>query len=116
MKYRVTPFCLSQSIAMSDPMATFSHEDRHTVQALSDYEERPALEFGADDADAACERTWATYQNIDESRQCPDGGRSLMVGDMVRVECAGTVTWWICCSVGWARTVEPTSEAQRIEK
>lgn len=93
MLYRVTPFCLSQNIVMADAMATLAREERHTVQALDDYEERQTIEFGADDADAACERAWTTFQNIDETHQCPDGGRSLMVGDMVRVQCGGTITW-----------------------
>jgi len=115
MLYRVTPFCLSQNIVMADAMATLAREERHTVQALDDYEERQTIEFGADDADAACERAWTTFQNIDETHQCPDGGRSLMVGDMVRVQCGGTITWWICCSFGWTQTVEPGAEAQRIE-
>lgn len=115
MQYRVTPFCLSQAIAMSDPMATLARENRHTVQAISNYDERPAIEVDVEDAHAACECAWATYQNIDETRQCPDRGRSLMVGDMVRVEGAGEVTWWICCSIGWTQTVEPSNEAQPIE-
>ena len=114
MKYRVTPFCLGRSILMTDAMASLAREDRHTVQALRSYDERPTIEADVEDAHAACERAWGAYQNIDEDQQCPDGGRSLMVGDMARVECGSTVSWWICCSIGWTKTVAPTDEVQSI--
>ena len=114
MKYRVTPFCLSSATLMADSMASLARDERHTVQPLSGYNERPAIEADVEDAHAACERAWTTYQNLDDDHQCPDGGRSLMVGDMARVECGEDVTWWICCSIGWTETVAPTDEAQRI--
>ena len=75
----------------------------------------PTIEADVEDAHAACERAWGAYQNIDEDQQCPDGGRSLMVGDMARVECGSTVSWWICCSIGWTETVAPGNDPQRIE-
>ena len=115
MKYQVTPLCLTDAILMADPMAMLARGGRHTVQAISSYEERPAIEADVEDAHAACERAWGAYQNLDEDQQCPDGGRSLMVGDMTRVEAGEDTTWWICCSVGWEQTVAPSEEAQRIE-
>jgi len=114
MKYRVTPFCLTSVTLIADSMASIAREERHTVQPLSGYDERPAIEVDVEDAHAACERAWTTYQNLDYDHQCPDGGRSLMVGDMARVECGEDVTWWICCSIGWTETVVPTDEVQRI--
>ena len=116
MQYEVTPFCLSQAIITADSMATLAREERHTVQALKNYDERQTIVAEADDAHAACESAWKAFQNIDEEWMTPDGGRSLMVGDMVRVQCGGTFTWWICCSFGWTQTVEPGTESQRIEK
>ena len=115
MKYRVTPFCLSHATLMADPMASLARDDRHTVQAIGGYDERPAIDTDAEDAHAACAHAWGAYQNLDEDHRCPDGGRSLMVGDMVRVECSDETTWWICCSFGWTETVAPADESRRIE-
>lgn len=115
MQYQITPFCLSQAIIMADSMATLAREDRHTVRALNNYDERQTIVAEADDAHAACECAWKAFQNIDEDWKTPDGGRSLMVGDMVRVQLGDTTTWWICCSFGWTETVAPTDEAQKIE-
>jgi hypothetical protein len=114
MKYRVTPFCLGRAILAIDAMASLAREGRHTVQALSAYDERPTIEVEAVDIHAACEAAWATYQNVDEDRKCPDGGRSLMVGDMARVEADSVTHWMICCSIGWTETVVPSDEVQRI--
>lgn len=116
MKYNVTPLCLTREITSADPMATFATDEKHTVQAITSYEERQTIEADVSDAHDACEQAWKVFQNIDENWKTPDGGRSLMVGDMVRLESEEGREWWICCSMGWAQTVEPGSQAQRIEK
>ena len=114
MQFKITPFCLTHKSIMADPMATFASESRHMIQPLSGYEERQTIVVDAEDAHAACEMAWQTFQNIDENWQTPDRGRSLMVGDMVRLENEKATTWWICCSFGWTQTLEPGENIKRI--
>lgn len=119
MKYHVTPYCMTRAILTSDPMAMLARENRHTVHPLSSYEKRQMIEVDAADEHAACECAWSTFQNLDDDHLCPDGGRSLMVGDMVEVVCVdeqrgGHFSWWICCSFGWTETIAPRDEKQEI--
>ncbi len=116
MKFLVTPLAMSEEIFLKDPMASFARPDSHTVQAISDYENRPETEVEADEILAACEKVWTMFQNIDEDHLCPDDGRSLMVGDMLKVTDEDDKTsYWICCSFGWTQTLKPTNEAVRVE-
>ena len=115
MAFKVTPFCMTEALLRRDPMAMLAREERHTVHVVADYDERPTIDSGAADAHGACEHAWATFQNIDENWQTPDGGRSLMVGDMARVtDEDGNTTWWICCSMGWAETMAPNEDAMLV--
>lgn len=115
MPFTVTPFCMSRKLLERDPMAMMAKEERHTVHVVSDYDERQTIEADVADAHAACEKAWTVFQNVDEDWRTPDGGRSLMVGDMARVtDASGAKTWWICCSFGWAETVAPNEDAMQI--
>lgn len=108
MMFTATPYTLSRSVFLRDPMATLARGGRHVVEKLEDYDLRPAVEADVADAHDACERLWVTYQNIDEGRRTPDGGRSLMTGDMALVlDGEGVESWWICCSIGWKATIAP---------
>lgn len=113
----VTPFTLNETSLYGDPMATLARGGRHIVQAVSGYDERESFTVDVAEQHDACEEAWKRYQNIDESRRTPDGGRSLMTGDMMRVvDEAQTATWWICCSIGWEQTREPGAERVEINK
>ena len=114
MKYIMTPFCLTRDIMMKDPMATFARPEKHVVQPLSGYEERQTIEIEEDSDLSACENIWNVFQNLTEDHLTPDGGRSLMVGDMVRMNKDGEVSWWICCSFGWEKTVAPNELRQEV--
>jgi hypothetical protein len=116
MKFTVTPHALGRDVLTRDPMATLARGSRHIVQRLGDYDVRPAIEADVEDAHDACEVAWMRYQNIDEDRQTPDRKRSLMTGDMVKVEDeAGAATWWICCSIGWTETIAPGDVRVEVE-
>lgn len=116
MKYTVTPHALTRDVLTRDPMATLARGSRHIVQQLGDYDVRPAIEAEVDTAHDACERAWVAYQNIDDDRQTPDRKRSLMTGDMVKVEDdGGSASWWICCSFGWTETVPPGDVRVEVE-
>lgn len=115
MKYKITPFALSSDILGKDPMVSFARQEKHVVEAIGNYEERQLLEVEAENPNEACEIVWAQYQNIDENRLTPDRKRSLMVGDMARmVDAHGEESWWIVCSMGWAKTAKPGAERNEI--
>lgn len=115
MKYHVTPYCMTRSTLTSDPMAMLARDNRHTVHPLSGYEKRQTIEVNVADEYAASECAWSTFQNLDEDYMCPDGGRSLMVGDMVQVVDENEVeTWLICCSFGWEKTFAPNDRRQEV--
>lgn len=118
MTFKVTPFCMNDKLLRRDPLAMMARETKHTVHVLADYDERQTIDADVTDAHAACEIAWQTFQNVDENWQTPDGGRSLMVGDMVRVtDGAGNATWWICCSLGWTETLAPNdTDMQVVER
>lgn len=111
---RATPFCMDMASPRYDLDASFAHEHRHTIMPLDLYKERQTIEVDADDEHDACEALWTRFQNLDEDRLTPDGGRSLMTGDMARIENDGRVTWWICCSIGWTETRAPGDATQRV--
>lgn len=116
MTYTVTPHTLGRDVLTRDPMATLARGNRHIVQPLGDYDRRETINADVNDAHDACEEAWMRYQNIDEARQTPDRKRSLMTGDMVEVISPdGDTTWWICCSIGWTRTVEPGDVRVEVE-
>ena len=116
MTFTVTPHALNRDVLTRDPMATLARGSRHIVQRLQDYDVRPAIEADVTSVHDACERAWVIYQNIDEDRQTPDRKRSLMTGDMVKVEDGdGAATWWICCSFGWSETVAPGDVRVEVE-
>lgn len=55
------------------------------VGTPQDYNERQSIEVEDGGRNGPLEEVWRTFQNIDENNLCPDGGRSLMVGDLVRM-------------------------------
>lgn len=108
MQYTVIPHALSHAIIRKDAMAVFACERAHVVQAKGDYDLRLTIQVEAEDEHDACGKAWTVYQNIDDDRMTPDGGRSLMRGDMLLVIDEDEVaSWWIACSVGWTETEAP---------
>lgn len=111
----VTPFSITERVFLEDPMATLARGGRHIIQTRNGYDERHSFTVEASALHDACEEAWKRYQNIDEGRQTPDRGRSLMTGDMVRlVNDDADETWWICCSFGWEQTQAPGDERVEI--
>ena len=49
----------------------------------------------------ACETLWTTYQNIDATHLTPDGGRSLCVGDIARIQDDAGTRYFQCMNFGW---------------
>lgn len=49
----------------------------------------------------ACEHIWTMFQNIDENHRTPDRGRSLAVGDIVRIEDHNGTRYFQCMNFGW---------------
>lgn len=111
---RATPFCMDTRSPRYDLDASFAHGHRHTIMPRDLYKERQTIEVDATDPHDACEALWMRFQNIDEDRLTPDGGRSLMTGDLARIEHDGRTTWFVCCSVGWSETKAPGDDTQRI--
>jgi hypothetical protein len=83
MQYTIIPHALSHAVMRRDPMAALVRERLHVVQAQSDYDLRATIQIEAEDEHDACAKAWMLYQNIDDDRMTPDGGRSLMKGDML---------------------------------
>lgn len=108
MKFKATPYEISRAAVEKDPYATFVYPDKYKVQKKSDYEERKTIEVECESAKWACEELWKKFQNIDESWLTPDNKRSLMTGDLARIEDeSGNVAWFICASIGWIEIKEP---------
>lgn len=58
--------------------------------------------------DVICEQIWNEWQNLDADHLTPDGGRSLMMGDMLRLFSSSWREWRRCAMMGWDRlTSEP---------
>lgn len=55
------------------------------VGSPQDYEERQTIEVEAPSVQHVLNEVWRTFQNVDDNWLCPDNGRSLMVGDVIRV-------------------------------
>lgn len=114
MNYEATPFCLSKTTVLTETMAMFARETKHNVYPINSYDERQTINITSQDEDFACEIVWNEYQNL-ENKTTPDNGRSLMVGDMVRlVDENDSETWWICCMSGWAQTYAPNAVLQSV--
>lgn len=63
------------------------------VGAVTDYDARPSLKSDGDSVDNALEYAWHTYQNLHDDHLTPDGKRSMMVGDIIKVEHNGTTSF-----------------------
>ena len=108
MRFTVTPLAIRME-RLATAAALLPTADRHIVLPADDYHRRGAFETEAEDAHTACERAWLAFQNLDH-QATPDGGRSLMTGDMAEVvDAEGRVGHWICCVVGWTETTAPTN-------
>ena len=77
-KFLATPLAMTQDFFRTN--AGYGE-----VGTPQDYVERQTIEVEAQSLRFAAEETWKVFQNIDENRLCPDGGRSLMVGDIIRL-------------------------------
>jgi hypothetical protein len=117
MKFKATPYEISRKAVESDPYATFVYPGRYKVQKMEDYLERQSIEVKCESAKWACEELWKTFQNIDENWHTPDNKRSLMTGDLARIEDeTGKVSWYICASIGWIEIEEPGDAVLEVKK
>lgn len=95
---RITPYTITSAALSANPGLMLQFRDAKIGDA-SYYEARQPIEItdeqAAGDAEAIGEIAWATYQNLDEDRMCPDDGRSMMVGDLVLVEREGQPDTWV---------------------
>ena len=110
---KITPLTLTDMSIESESLVMLARDARHIVMPLAGYNARKPMVFDDNDVKANLEKVWVGYQNIDERRTL-DGGRSLMTGDIAKVENNNENSWWVCCSMGWAQTFEPGTEIQRI--
>ncbi len=76
IRYSATPLFMTQGFFRS----TIGYGP---TGAADDYVERQTLDVDADNPECAAEKVWTVFQNIDGDRRCPDGGRSMAVGDLV---------------------------------
>jgi hypothetical protein len=97
MKYGAMP------LFMTDGFFRESDAGYGPVGDSTNYISKPSMEVEGDTPEAACEQVWSTYQNIDENRKTPDGGRSMMVGDLVLLQGQGSndVRLYRAASVGF---------------
>lgn len=95
-KFLATPLAMTQDFFRSN--AGYG-----PVGTSQDYEERQTIEVEAETVDYVLDIVWETFQNIEPPRMCPDGGRSLMVGDIIRVanEYGENVTLHKVVSIGF---------------
>jgi hypothetical protein len=77
-KFLATPLAMTQSFFQE----TFGYGEVGTPQ---DYVERQTIAVEAETLTDVLNKTWDTFQNVEHPHVCPDGGRSLMVGDIIRV-------------------------------
>jgi len=85
------------------------------VHQQIDLRDNGVTTFKTIDMAATLAQVWDDFQNIDELHRTPDGGRSLMVGDICLVEqCTKSLrgrafrgTWWFIGTYGPFRIREP---------
>lgn len=77
-KFLATPLAMTTEFFSK----TAGYGDVGTPQ---DYTERQTVAVDAEAVDEVLNIVWERFQNIEAPRMCPDGGRSLMVGDIIRV-------------------------------
>lgn len=114
----VIPYCITEAGMRADPMSMLARRGvpPQTILPASMYDRRQPLDVDTDDAETALEKAWTVFQNLSSGEpdedghaeprhMTPDGGRSLMVGDLALVRLAdGGVGMWRCCSMGWERS------------
>lgn len=113
---RATPFTIADAFLEKRFLATIAGPSRHAVLPMAEYQERATIEIDlVGDVESSVEQVWIRFQNIDDDHLTPDGGRSMMTGDLVRIVDDGErESWWIACSIGFASTTRPTDEIVTI--
>ena len=84
MKIIATPLCMTSEYYRKVVENGFGFNV--PIGIASDYDERLAETHVGTDALEVCERVWERFQNLSEDHACPDGDRSMMVGDLIRLE------------------------------
>lgn len=72
------------------------------VGAASDYEARQAVDLEAESAMDAASLVWGIFQNLSDVLLTPDGGRSLMVGDLIQLRDGENVHWLRIDAMGFS--------------
>lgn len=113
---RAVLLAISDAMLASDEGRYFPYDSlKSDTIDLENYKARLPYEWddGSDGyAHRLCDLIWRTFQNVDEDRMPPDGGRSMMVGDVVEIDTDYghettkdnyDVEYWMCDRSGWKR-------------
>lgn len=79
-QFACTPYALKY-----DAVGTSTLLGNSPALRRSQYEQRAPVIVDAPTPKAAAEGAWGLFQNLDDERQAPDGGRSLSAGDIIFV-------------------------------
>ena len=96
MTLTITPYAL-KNVARSAAMIIST--DPIDERKASDFDKRQSFEFEGSPEDGATE-AWRRFQNIDDDHIVPDGGRSLVIGDLACVSAPGEDDLWYVFTLG----------------
>ena len=106
--YDATPFAMTtEFFSGAGGLAGLTGEYGELMS--SNYSERQTVQVEGKTPKAAAEQVWEIFQNIDDDHLTPDDGRSLMVGDLVRLRENGTDTWLQVATFGFKVVAPPTT-------
>lgn len=109
-KFIATPYCMTEHFFRIDAGIGLASNDGQLVGKADDYKARQSIEVDAPHTIAAANTVWRTFQNIDDDWCCPDDGRSMMVGDLIKLEeVDGGTTWLRVAMVGFDKIEAPIS-------
>lgn len=82
MQIIATPFCMTPEYFRK----VAQHGLDLPVGSRSDYDHRLSERYDESEVETVLEKVWERFQNLEDPHVCPDGGRSMMVGDLVRLD------------------------------
>lgn len=94
-KYLATPLAMT--------MNHFATSHGFRIGTASDYEERMTIEVDAECIKQALSHTWKAFQNIGDGWMTPDDGRSLMVGDLIKITDGRSVEIHVIKMIGFEK-------------
>lgn len=116
MLFHAVPYAQNQLALAHPELVFFPSPDNHRVGHSREYDQRSGIDIDAPSHDEALSECWERFQNIDRNHKTPDGGRSLMTGDLVQIlDQDRQESWWICCSMGWHQIEAPEGAISSLE-